>query len=235
MALSEDVSGAVDTIFGTKFEERDGQKVPTSEDVALKNGAVKLTAAFLYADLAGSSVIAKQCPWDTTAKIIRAYLDSSVRIIRSFGGEIRSFDGDRVMGVFIGGSKCTSATKAALKIKYATQNIIQAKATGTFASVRNNNVIIRQCCGIDMGISRAVRAGVRNNNDLIWIGRPPSLAAKLSDLRDHPYSTWISKAVYGNLADEAKFSSGTNMWEERLLTYAGGKESVYRSSYHWSL
>lgn len=234
MALKDDLTDAVDGILGTAFEERDGKKIPASSDVALSNGAVKLDAAFIYADLAGSSLIAKLCPWDTTAKIIRAYLDCSVRIIRAHGGEIRSFDGDRVMGVFIGETRRTSAVKSALKIQWTTRNLIQKKAAERFNSVKNNDVKIRQACGIDVGISRAVRAGIRSNNDLIWIGRPPSLAAKLSDNREHPYCTFISAAVYQNMLDEAKLSKGVDMWEKRTMKFAGVDEDVYRSKYEWA-
>jgi len=135
MALKDDLTNAVDGILAKTFADRDGQKVPTSEDVTLANGAVKLDAAFLYADLAGSGQIAKICPWDTTAKIIRAYLDCATRIIRAHGGEIRSFDGDRVMGVFIGDLKRTNAVKAAFKINWATENLIQKKlATSSILS-----------------------------------------------------------------------------------------------------
>jgi adenylate cyclase len=231
--LKSDLTDAVDGILGKSFEQRDGQKVPTSADVALANGAVKLEAAFLYADLAGSGLIAKVCPWDTTAKIIRAYLDCAVRIMRAHEGEIRSFDGDRVMGVFMGGSKRSNAVRSALKIKWATAQLIQKMATERFASVKNNDIKIRQACGIDVGVTRAVRAGVRNNNDLIWIGRPPSFAAKLSDLREHPYSTFISKAVHDSLLDDAKSSNGVEIWESRTIMFAGATESIYRSNYWW--
>lgn len=95
----------VDTLFGTNFEQRDGRVVPATGDVVLKNGAVKIEAAFLYSDLAGSAKLSKSCPWSTTAKIIRAFLDCSSRLIIKHGGHVRSFDGDRVMGVFIGDSK----------------------------------------------------------------------------------------------------------------------------------
>lgn len=231
MALKENLKGAVTSIYATAFVERDGQKIPASEDVALANGAVKLDAAFLYADLAGSGLIAKSCPWDTTAKILRAYLDCAVRIIRSHGGEIRSFDGDRVMGVFLGDRKCTNAVKAALQINWATANIVQKEATGRFASVKNNAVKIRQACGVDVGLSRAVRAGIRNNNDLIWIGRPPSLAAKLSDFREYPYCTFISAATYGAIDAEVKIAGDKNIWEWKRVPFAGGEELIYRSSY----
>ena len=234
MALKEELTKSVKGILGTTFKERDGQKVPTSEDVSLTDGAVKLEAAFIYADLAGSGIIAKQCPWDTTAKIIRAYLDCATRIIRAQGGQIRSFDGDRVMGVFIGESKRSNAAKAALQIQWSTRHLIEPEARARFNSVKKNDVKIRQACGIDVGISRAVRAGIRNNNDLVWIGRPPSFAAKLSDIREYPHSTFISAAVYNRLSDESKFSGGTDMWEQRTMTFANSKETIYRSSYWWT-
>lgn len=234
MALKDDLTKSIKGILSTSFNERNGQKIPTSEDVSLSNGAVKLEAAFIYADLAGSGMIAKQCPWDTTAKIIRAYLDCSTRIIRANGGAIRSFDGDRVMGVFIGASKRSNATKAALQIQWATRMLIEPEAKARFNSVKNNDVKIRQACGIDVGVSRAVRAGIRNNNDLVWIGRPPSFAAKLSDIREFPYCTFISAAAYNQLSDETKFSQGSNMWEKRWVTFAGVKEAVYRSNYWWT-
>ena len=65
----------VDTILGTQFNQRDGRVVPATTDVALKDGAVKIEAAFLYADLAGSALLLRACPWTTTATIIRAFLD----------------------------------------------------------------------------------------------------------------------------------------------------------------
>lgn len=233
MALKDDLENAVDGILSSKFNEREGQTIPTSESVALANGAVKIDAAFIYADLAGSGLIARYCPWDTTAKIIRAYLDCAVRIIRAHGGEIRSFDGDRVMGVFIGDTKRTNAVKSALKIYWATENLIAVDARKRFKSISNNDVKVRQACGVDVGQSRAVRAGIRNNNDLIWIGRAPSFAAKLSDIRAHPYCTFISEDVYKQMMKEAKFSNNFDMWERRTTKFADATEICYRSNYWW--
>jgi len=162
MGWVEDLEKNVDDIFGTTFNQRDGRKIPSSDDVALKDGAVKIEATFLYADLAGSGDIADKCPWDTTAKIIRAYLSCATRLMRAYGGEIRSFDGDRVMGVFMGDTMTSLATDCAREIFWTTREIIQAKATARFTSVKSNNVKIRQACGIDVGEVRAVRAGIRD-------------------------------------------------------------------------
>lgn len=223
----------VDTLFDTTFDVRDGRVVPQSSDVALKDGAVKVEAAFLYADLAGSAYLSKTCPWSTTAKIIRAFLDCSTRLIIKHGGVVRSFDGDRVMGIFIGDSKNSSASICGREIHWAVRKIIHPAARNKFDSIRNNNVEIRHGVGIDVGDIRAVRSGIRDNNDLIWIGKAASFAAKLSDIRDAGYHTYISRRTYSKLRGDAKFGSdGKNMWTSSTFSFAGESETVYKSN-HW--
>lgn len=229
MSWVDELSDEVETLFQTTFDERDGRVVPESDDVALSDEAVKIEAAFLYADLAGSGAIAATCPWSTTAKIIRAYLSCAARLMRAYDGKIRSFDGDRVMAVFLGDLAASHATDCARRIHWTTENIVQAQAHRQFASVRNNDVKIRQACGVDIGLVRAVRAGIRNNNDLIWIGRAPSLAAKLSDLREYPYCSFITKAVHNSLRDSARKPDGKIIWDQKNVTYAGRSETIYRS------
>jgi len=232
MALVDTLTSEVETILGIEWDERSGNVVPETDDIALKNGAVKIEATFLYADLAGSSILAKKCPWQTTAKIIRAYLDISVRLIRAHNGEIRSFDGDRVMGIFKGSMPNTSAVYCAREIDWMVENVINPKAEAKFKSIKDNNLKIRHCVGIDTSEARAVRSGIRNNNDLIWIGKAPSFAAKLSDIREYPYSVYISNECYTKLGDSAK-REGTvdNIWENRSYTLSGETYSIYRTKY----
>lgn len=234
MAVNEAfLQGQVDTIFGTTFDEREGRVVPSTTDVALKDGAVKIDATFLYSDLAGSAKLSDACPWSTTAKIIRAFLDCATRLIVKRGGAIRSFDGDRVMGVFIGDSKNSSASICGREIHWAVRKIIDPKAKKQFASIRNNGIEIRHCSGIDTGEVRAVRSGIRDNNDLIWIGKVASFSAKLSEVRDTGYHTYISSRVYNMLSLEAKNDSNDkDMWETATFAFAGNTETVYKSS-HW--
>lgn len=227
MTSKADLQSYVEGILGTTWETSETKDVPESSDIVLKNGAKKLSAAFLYADLAGSSVLAQVCPWETTAKIIRAYLDASVRLIRAWGGHIRSFDGDRVMGVFVGGSPNTNASYCAREIDYTVHHILGPKARSKFNSIANNDVKIRHCIGIDFGECRAVRAGIRNNNDIIWIGKPPSFAAKLSDVRDYPREVYISQRTYKKLADPAKIVDGKDIWVAKTFKFAGSVETVY--------
>lgn len=233
MAVNEEfLKDRIDAILGTAFNERDGRVIPTTEDVALKDGSVKIDATFLYADLAGSAKLSEVCPWETTAKIIRSFLEISTRLIISYGGEIRSFDGDRVMGVFIGDSKNSNASKCGREIHWAVRKILHEKAKEKFASIRNNSIEIRHCVGIDTGEVRAVRSGVRNNNDLIWIGKAASMSAKLSDVREIGYHTFISSRVYSKLTQDAKREGDKNLWTKATFTFAGKEETVYKSN-HW--
>ncbi len=229
MASIADLEGAVKTLFSTTWSERKGLVVPETTDVAFKDGSVQLNAAFLYADLAASSLLAKKCPWETTAKIIRAYLECSIRLIRAYGGHIRSFDGDRVMGIFIGDYKETYATYCAREIDYAVEMIIGPQAVANFKSIQENSIKIKHSVGVDTGTARAVRAGIRDNDDLIWIGRAPSLAAKLSDIREYPYDVFISSECYSALVDAAKIDGGNPIWEPRTFTYSGESITVYRN------
>lgn len=226
-----DLTAETKDILDTKWDVRDGTVIPETETVALKDGAVKIESTFLYADLAASSKLAEACPWETTAKIIRAYLHISIRLIRAYSGEIRSFDGDRVMGVFIGERKNTHAVQCARQIFWMTEQVLAPTAAKQFGSIKNNNIEIRQCIGVDTGIAEAVRAGIRNNNDLVWIGRAPSLAAKLSDIRDFPYCVYISDACLKRLPESEKQYGDINIWEARSLAFGGTNVSVHRTKY----
>jgi class 3 adenylate cyclase len=234
MATSQDLKKEVDTIISTTWNKRTGQKIPETNDVALAGGAVEIEATFLYADLANSSKMAKELDRRIAAKIIKSFLSTASKLIRSNGGKIVSFDGDRVLGVFYEGAKNTNAAKCALQIKYAVINIIKPKFEA-YDSVKNASFFIDHGVGIDTGTVLAVRAGARGDNDLIWIGRAPNLAAKLSDLRDAPYQTFITASVYNALLDSSKFGgvNNENIWQQRSWTFLGQQITVYRSSWHW--
>ena len=80
-----------------------------------------------------------------------------------------------------------------------------------------------------------VRAGARGDNDLIWIGRAPNLASKLSDLRESPNNTFITASVYNSLMDSSKYGGkdNRNMWEKRSWEFLGDTITIYRSSWQW--
>jgi class 3 adenylate cyclase len=232
MSLIDDLKNQTEEIVSGRWDRRDGTVVPETEDIGLGNEAVDLEATFLYADLADSTELALESQ-PIAAEVCKAYLMGTTRIIRSLGGEIRSFDGDRVMGVFITGAKNTAAAEAALKINYFFSSILRPAFTNFYSS-RNLNLM--QTVGIDTSKVMVVRSGIRNNNDLVWVGRAPNIAAKLSAIREG-YASYISKTVFDLMLDTSKYGGEPtqNMWESRSWEAgkAYGVDTVYRSGWWW--
>jgi adenylate cyclase len=190
MAFDDQVREQASQILNEEWNLRDGQVVPKTSDVAHKNGAVRLDATFLYADLAGSTQLQKKYLDTFAAKAVRMYLGGASSIIRNYGGGIKSFDGDRVMGVFVGGSMRNDAVRAAFAIQWLVDQVINPMVKERHESNGTDVWQAAHGIGIDSGATFVARAGVRNktgehnHNDLIFIGRAPNVAAKLSSYRD---------------------------------------------------
>ena len=232
MALLDEINADIASALTTPWNHRTATALPTSQNVLLGGGAAEIEAVFLYADLANSSKIAKELDRRIAARILKAFLSTSSRLIRARSGHVVSFDGDRVLGVFIDGPKNTNAARCALNIAWSVQQI-RNRFSNTYSSVRDASFQITHGVGIDRGTVLAVRAGIRNANDLIWIGRAPNLAAKLSDIRDFPNTTHVTATVYNTLLDSSKLAhDGTNMWSAATWTFLGENIRVYRSRYY---
>lgn len=229
MSLINDLRTDINDIISTEFEIRDGKKVPESEDIRLGNDAVKLQATILYADMAKSTTLVDGFKWWFAAKIYKSFLRSCCKIIRSEGGEIVAFDGDRVMAIYIGDTKNTIAVKTALKINHA-RRIINELISKKYASTSYE---LKHCIGIDTSEIKAIKAGIRGANDLVWIGKSANYAAKMTELAFDNNFTWISDNVYKKMIDDVKFSSGTNMWQQK--TWSKYNKTVYCSNYYWNL
>ena len=234
MALKDDLAKAVDAILSQEWNVREGQVVPKTEDVALAGGAVKLNATLLYADLADSTELAMNYDRRIAAKVFKCFLSCSSKIISARGGEIRSFDGDRVMGVFVGKTKNTSAAKCALNINYAFLKIIKPKLEAKYTVLKSDSYKLAHCTGVDTSEVLVVRGGIRVHNDLVWVGRAPNVAAKLSGLRESPYYSFITEDVYKVMDVSCKKNEGKDMWEKRSWKAVKGLETVYRSSWTWA-
>ncbi|MCX4429214.1 adenylate/guanylate cyclase domain-containing protein [Streptomyces mirabilis] len=223
--------------MSTPWTIRNGNVVPGTDDVKLySNDAVKLDAVYLYADLLGSTKLAREFRPETAGKVIRASLRTASTIIKRLGGEIRSYDGDRVMGIFIGDWKNSNAAQAALQINYAMQEIVQPGLYSKLPHLERDGFEPRMCVGIASGEAFIARAGVRDSSDLVSIGRAPNVAAKLSDIRETGrYRTYITADVYKMLNERSKLSNGKDMWEARSDDVGGEHMTFYRSSYRWAI
>lgn len=237
MSLKDDVSYEIDDILSQTWDIRDGTVVPDTADVVLAGGGINLKATMLYADLADSTTLSTSFDRRIAAKIIKSFLAVSARIIRAQDGHIRSFDGDRVMAVYLGDMKNTRAAKTALMINWAILQLLRPKVEARYPSLKGGGYTVQHCVGIDTSEVLVVRAGIRNNNDLVWIGRSPNAAAKLVTLRESPYHSYLTKDVYDVITEEAKLGGEPKrpMWEARTWKPAPGIDTVYRSSWTWGL
>ena len=231
MSLVEDYSKVVEEIFKEKWSIREGRKVPESEDLALGNDAVKLDGTVLYADLDDSTNLVDGYQPAFAAKIYKAYLSCAAKIIRSEGGVITSYDGDRIMAVYIGGSKNTSAACSALKINYAVTKIINPILKECYPKT---DYLVKQVVGIDTSNLFVARTGIRGSNDLVWVGRAANYAAKLSSL-SADYPSRLTEAVYKKLNKSVKYSNdGKPMWKEATWNDMNGMR-IYRSTWRRSI
>lgn len=227
MSVADDIRKNSNDAFGTKWTVRDGAVVPAASDLRLTNDAVHFqTATILYADLDGSTNLVEKKKWEFAGEVYKTFLYAASRLIRNNGGSIVSYDGDRVMGIFISKSQRNDAVSCALEINYAVKKIVQAELEKAWKT----DFKIRHVIGVDTSIIRAARTGVRGDNDLVWIGNAANLAAKLTSLSaDNP--TWITKRVYDYLNDKQKLGSkGENIWRKWTWNEHDDQE-IYSTTY----
>src|SRR6185312_4130790 len=230
MTLLDTLQSEVDRILRIDWQLTDANVIPEAEEIALANGAFKIEATFLYADLADVIVLAEKCTWETTAKIIRAYLDISARMILADGGTVRRAGSHSVMGIFRGEAPNTSAVNCARKIDYIVEKVLNPKAHTAFQSIRNNKLSIRHCIGIDTSDAWAVHSGIGNINDISWIGSAPEFADQLSRIGKYPYSVSTPRACFTRLADIARETGEKNIWLEKRIKFGDDTHTVYRTN-----
>lgn len=231
--MSEFQDGIIDNvrdILSEKWDIRDGRQVPSGSSLPLsRNEAIRITGTVLYADMAGSTRLVADYDPRFAARIFKCYLASAGQIIRKCDGDITAYDGDRIMAVFLGDQKNTNAIRSALAISSAV-NGINTEIQSSFST----SYSLRHGVGIDTSELLCTKTGVRDAHDLVWVGRSANLAAKLSALREAPYSLFITDTVYDASLREVKISTdGRSMWEPRQWT--SQKMRIYRSSWRWAI
>lgn len=230
MALLEDLKKEVEEIFKENWSKRDGNIVPESNSIALRNDAVNLDGTVLYADLSDSTILVDTKKPHFAAEIYKTYLHCAAKIIRAENGVITSYDGDRIMAVYIGNYKNQSSARTALKINYAVNNIINPLLKKQYPS---SSYRIRHVVGVDTSKLWVARTGIRGSNDLVWIGRAANYAAKLSSLSSN-FPSRITEGVYNMLPNIVKYSEGQSMWEKASWTDMNNLV-IYRSTWTWKV
>ena len=233
MGLLDEMKEEVAEVFSEQWNAPDARVVPDPEDLLLSNDARHFKrATVLYADLSGSTSLVDQESWQIAGEVYKTYLLCAAKLIRSLNGVIAAYDGDRIMGIFIGDYQTSSAAKCGLKINWAVRNVINPALKSQYPSTSYK---VKQVVGIDTSEIRAARIGVRGGNDLVWIGRAANYAAKLTSCRAD-YQTWLTADAFNKLSDEAKYGGDPHrlMWTTFKWT-AMNDQTVYGSSWTWSV
>ena len=227
MSVADDISTNSKSTYGTAWTLREGTIVPDAADLKLSNDAVHFeTATVLYADLDGSTGLVESKRWEFSGQVYKTFLYAASRLIRKHGGSIVSYDGDRVMGIFISGRQRNEAVSCGLEINYAVKNLVQPELNKNW----NTDFKIRHIVGIDTSEMRVARTGVRGDNDLVWIGNAANLAAKLTALSaDNPI--WITKRVYDFLDDPQKLGPQKESIWRRWQWGQHNNDEIYSSTY----
>lgn len=229
MAIGSELEDYVSKTLRSQWVTRDGRVVPNTGDVTLDNSAVEIDATVLYADLARSTQMVAQKSWHFAAEVYKSFLYTTSRLIRHHGGTITAFDGDRVMGVFLGDSKNTSAAKAALRINWAASKLVQPLIEQHYPQTTFR---LKHRVGVDTSTIHVVRAGVRGSNDLVWLSNAANNAAKMATLPPI-YPSYISAVVYGQLNAEVKYNArGEARWRDLGTGDLGYR--IYGSTWWWS-
>ena len=227
MGIKTELEANVKNVFSGKWTKREGYVIPNDTSIGLGNEGVEIEATVLYADLSSSTNLVDQYKPDFAAEIYKTYLYCAAKIIRTEGGEITAYDGDRIMAVFIGNTKNSSAVRAALKINWVVMNTINPGIVKQYGAKR---YAVRQVVGIDTSKLLVAKTGIRGANDLVWVGRAANYAAKLCSLTD--YSTFVTNTVYNKLSP-GQFKQ-FNMWK-RFRWTPMNDITIYGTNYIWEL
>ena len=210
MGLFSDLYNQVDVFLKERWEMEDARVVPDPDDLRLRNHAKKLNAVVLYADLADSTALVDAYAYkpQVVTRLYKAFLHCAASLIRANNGEIVAYDGDRIMAIYIGDSKNTNAVATSFKINYAVNEIINKKST----------VSIKHVVGIDRSDLFISRIGIRNANDLVWVGRAANYAAKLSSLSDN-YQSYVTDDIYQAMARDLREHYSWFRWSKGWKPY----------------
>lgn len=230
MSLKDELATFCHNVFHGKWETTESTKVPDENSrLTLKNTAIIIDGTVLYADLDGSTgMVDRHHRW-FSAEIYKTYLYCCARIIAAESGVVTAYDGDRVMAVFVGDGKDTRAARAALKIKWAVDEIIMPKKGARYVG---DKFALKHVTGIDSCSLFVAKTGARGANDLVWVGRAANYAAKMTSLPST--YTYVTEVVYMMLADQVKTSNGRSMWE-KVTWSTFNNLTIYRSDWGWRI
>ncbi len=211
MSFKDDLTAKVNAFAVDAWDVTPGRVVPDAKGLPFSNSGKSLSACFLYADLSDSTGLVNRTLSKLAAEYYKAFLHCASKLIEANDGTVEAYDGDRVMGVFLGAAKEQNAVVAAFQLNRAMTTIVNPIFSRVY---REAHSPLQYTVGIDTGDVLACKAGVRGTAELIWIGPAANYAAKLNSFPglEHSYPTRITSAVHAKLP-QFVLPNGNDVWE----------------------
>ncbi|EGR0207715.1 adenylate/guanylate cyclase domain-containing protein [Vibrio vulnificus] len=239
--MRDKIEKKVKSIIDDGFDVTDIDYIPDIDDKNLTfgNKGLRFEAVTLFIDMRGSTKVLNQHNRTTVAKLHKSYFHTIVTIAKSFGGEVRSFNGDGMLVFFKGTSRqiIGDAVEAAMKMKWmlASEESVVNKKMEKYSSINFG-------IGIDGGKVLCSKIGITgsNNRDLVWIGNAVNKSVKIGDSLSGKVG--ISSWIYENLNRRVKYVKrknifgvdvDKNMWEEDEFDYNKESQRYYTTTYYW--
>jgi uridylate cyclase len=235
MGLASDIDATINEYLSGNYETWEPRGVPEPEDIKAGKHAAKLTATTLFIDVRQSSDITNAFRLQTAAKMMKAYFSGAVRIINYKNGKVRSFNGDGMLAVFVGGRRSNNAVEAAKLVQGFVIKQLRPRIARYFAANRAAGTLgFHIGCGIDDGDIFAVKVGIKGTNDIAWVGRGTNAAAKLASKLSSPENIGVTADVYARLnkSNLTLKSTGEDTWSAAKVMSLGGVLRTVRTT-HW--
>src|SRR5450631_2676379 len=123
MALKDELVEEVAEFAHDKWGDiPDAYVVPDPEDLSFGNTAKRMDVCVLYADVHGSTKMVDELLDTLAAEYYKAFLHCSAKLIKLNDGTVQAYDGDRVMGIYVGDGKGDRAVITAMQVNWAMIN-----------------------------------------------------------------------------------------------------------------
>jgi len=236
VGLKDDIKTNVIDYLEGDYEVTEAKVIPSVEDVPFGKFAKKMKLCVFYIDLRHSTDLLFLHQKQTAGKIQKSFLYVVSTIVRHFGGQIRSFNGDSLLALWPAflKSDISSCVHASMVIKY----FLTHELLSAFQTYEKLDFGI----GVDWGEVFIVRAGLPrdvNNNDLIFLGKCVNFAVAIGEQARSPDHIEISANTYSNLEDSAVYGTQNNqkvdMWRNGKVNWQGNKYNTKLTSWYWSI
>jgi class 3 adenylate cyclase len=237
-AFMVDLQMKVREIMELVYDVQDIDRVPTKQDATFGEKASAINAACLFIDIRNSSTMLQKFRRSSVANLLKSFHYICVKTVKENCGEVRSFNGDSNLAIFTESSCCNNAVSSAFAVKYYLNRLLKPK----YPIADNLDYGI----GIDFGKVFVVKVGYSGefNNDLIWIGDPVNMAAKMGNEAKAPKNIHITETVYKKLNTDNKekpvrkndfignlLGIPPKIWEDPIQFFPFSDDMAYKTDY----